>query len=142
VFHTPVVSPARLSGHALSDYDGEVHQFSAYRGRKVLLSFFCGCSLCSAAAREWQRQFTAERGLQMLAVSDFSPTIAATFRAKTGMGYPLLTDCFGSVAERYESTSCPRCWLINADGRVLYTSHVPWPKLDAISGRIREMIKQ
>jgi hypothetical protein len=36
---------------------------------------------------------------------------------------PTLFDPNYGVAEEYASTNCPRCWVIDEKGKVVYTSH-------------------
>jgi peroxiredoxin len=124
----------------LSDQNGNTHQLSRYRGRKVLLSFFCGCRLCEEVAREWQKQFGNSHGVQLLAVANFSPASATEFRSQTGTRFPLLLDAFGMVAKRYESSSCPRCWLIDQNGRVTFTNRGRTDRIDVLRREVRKLV--
>jgi peroxiredoxin len=118
---------------ALRSYDGNEHALFRYRGRKVIVNFFCGCRECQIMAREWQRQFDGVPGLQVLAIASFSPTTATEFRRHTGITFPLLFDSFGNVAQQYRSVICPRCWLVNEQGRVIYSSLGPPESLDDVA---------
>jgi peroxiredoxin len=118
------LQPPKVGGLApdfsLTDYRGKTYRLSDFRGKKVLLNFFCGCGACCTMAQEWEKQFSNLDGIQLLAIADLSPTAAADFRKDTGIKFPLLFDPFGKVAQRYQSVSCPRCWVVNEEGKVVY----------------------
>jgi len=118
----PLTVGSLASDFTLSDYNGRVYRLSDYRGKKVVVNFFCGCGLCRVMAREWGKQFADLSSIQLLAVANFSPATAVEFRNATGIKFPLLLDPFGKVAQRYQSTVCPRCWMVDEEGKVTYVS--------------------
>jgi peroxiredoxin len=103
-------------------------RLSSLRGRPVVLGFFCGCGFCQAAARRLGPE-AARRGATMLAIMEneqqLQPEHVARFRAVTGFRGPILADRGGAVTRRYRSLQCPRIWVVDARGRVRYTSPDP-----------------
>lgn len=107
---------------ALRDAEGRRWQLAQLRQRRVLLLFFCGCAPCwkmaTALAQEapsWQRVIT-------LVVSHLDPAHVEAFRHNTGLRAHYLADPFGDVGAAYGSESCPRCWVIDEQGRVRYAN--------------------
>ncbi|MCS6862567.1 MAG: peroxiredoxin family protein [Abditibacteriales bacterium] len=39
----------------LTDYKGKTYRLSDFRGKKVLLNFFCGCGACAELAATWEK---------------------------------------------------------------------------------------
>lgn len=106
----------------LADYSGGAYRLSTFRGRRVVLNFFCGCAECRELAPEWQRLHRTVPGAVVLGLSAFSPTRAEEFRAETGVSFPLLFDSGSDIAARYDALHCPRSFVVDGDGRLRYAS--------------------
>lgn len=124
----------------LDDYTGRAYQLSALRGKRTLLCFFCGCSLCRAMAAEWGRTFGADRGLRLLVVTDLGPVGAADLGQRAHARFTILFDPFGRVARRYQCTACPECWVIDERGRARYHSRGVPGTLAAVEQQIRRAL--
>jgi peroxiredoxin len=112
----PAFSLPRLDGQ------GEL-SLADLRGRVVLLNFWATwCKPCEdempAMQRLWQR--LAGPGFELVAVSvdDGSADVEA-FRARLGLGFPILLDPARDVAHAYQSFRYPESYLIDRDGRIL-----------------------
>jgi peroxiredoxin len=107
----------------LSDYNGRVYRLSGYRGRRVLLNFFCGCGACAQLASTWEKIHRQHSDVQVLGISTITPATIQDWCRSLDVTFPTLFDPNYSVAEVYASTNCPRCWVIDERGKVVYTSH-------------------
>ncbi len=106
----------------LTDYNGKTYRLSDFRGKKVLLNFFCGCGSCAELAVTWEKIHRQRSDVQVLGVSTINPEIIRDWRRSLDVTFPTLFDPNYSVAEEYESTNCPRCWVIDEKGKVVYIS--------------------
>jgi peroxiredoxin len=120
----------------LSDYDGKAYRLSEFHGRRVLLTFFCGCSKCRSLAPEWDRLHRASHRVAVLGIAGLGPAHADEFRQATHVTFPILFDSGYAVAARYRSSECPRCWVVDERGRVAWTNR-PEDSLSAITGGLR-----
>lgn len=120
------VKPPRVGDSApdfvASDYEGKEWQLKRLRGRRVLLTFFCGCEPCRKLARELAPLASRWRGVQILVVSYLDLTAVPAFQRDTNLSAPFLMDPFGDVGARYDSLTCPRCWVIDERGRIRYSN--------------------
>src|SRR5215210_3574763 len=61
----------------LKDVKGRPVSLHQYRGKRVLLNFFCGCSFCRGVAMSWGRMLSMEakqiKPTQTIAVASFKP---------------------------------------------------------------------
>ncbi|MHB8764447.1 MAG: TlpA family protein disulfide reductase [Deferrisomatales bacterium] len=129
----PVVSAAEAGpapgepapGFALGDLEGRVWTLERLRrGGPVLLDFgSVFCAACQEALRglEQTRQTFVPRGLAVAAVNVDGPKAAravATVTRSLGVGYPVLLDGDGAVAEAYGVEVIPFLVLVDAAGTV------------------------
>jgi peroxiredoxin len=120
---------------SLTDADGVKHSLSDYRGRPVALYFFCGCEWCHRTATIWGQMQHAGAlpastgGKQPVTLVVFSGDAAAAkqFATETAMDLNntvLLTDQEMHVTlDLYNAEPCPRVFVINPTGTVLYTNN-------------------
>jgi peroxiredoxin len=112
----------------LKDAKGHPVSLHQYRGKRVLLNFFCGCSFCQAVAVGWE-QMRKEKNLKpmaVVAVASYKPDHDLKFRQETGATFPILFDTEQrDIATKYDSRICPRVWVLDEQGRILYTSPSP-----------------
>jgi hypothetical protein len=57
----------------LSDYNDKTYCLSDFRGKKVLLNFFCGCGKCAELALTWEKIHRQRRDVQVLGISTINP---------------------------------------------------------------------
>jgi peroxiredoxin len=108
---------------ALPDSEGHILRLSTLRGRMVLLSFLCACSRCRDLAPEWQRVHQAFPEVAVPGIAALGPAHIQEFRRATRATFPMLFDAGYTVANRYGSLECPRSWLLDASGEVVWTAH-------------------
>lgn len=112
----------------LKDAKGRSYSLSQFRGKRVLLNFFCGCSFCSSVALAWGRLLKEENihPTVAVAVASFGTDYDRQFREETGWKGPVLYDTKErTVADQYDSRHCPRVWVLDEQGRILYTNRSP-----------------
>jgi peroxiredoxin Q/BCP len=91
----------------LPDQDGNIHNLSDYKGKKVLLYFYPkddtpGCTTEACNFRDGYNEF-AKMGLVILGVSKDSVKSHKKFAEKFSLQFPLLSDETGEVIEKYDS---------------------------------------
>jgi peroxiredoxin len=120
-------------GQAAPDFtlktaDGKAMSLSQFRGKRTLLNFFCGCSFCRGVALTWNRVLK-EKGIlptRVLVVASFKPDYDKQFRIESEYNGPILYDTEKrDVAQKYDSRICPRVWVLDEQGRILYTNPSP-----------------
>jgi thioredoxin-dependent peroxiredoxin len=126
---------------ALADGDGVIHRLADQRGHWVVLYFYPkddtpGCTTEACGFRDATAEFS-ERDAVVWGVSPQGAASKAAFRAKYGLGFPLLIDADHAVAGAYGSWVekqqngrtymgvARRTFLIDADGRIART----WEKV-------------
>lgn len=90
----------------LPDQNGELHSFSDYRGKKVILYFYPkdntpGCTRQACGFSELRPQFE-ERGAVILGVSRDSVASHKRFEEKQGLSFTLLSDPELEVIQAYD----------------------------------------
>jgi peroxiredoxin Q/BCP len=106
---------------ALPDEKGKQYRLAQFRGKPLVVSFYCGCSKCETIAKTltpWQKQ----KNVAMVGLVTFKPEYMNEFRQKTGVRYPLLLDPNKEVGARWDSMICPRVWVLDKNGRVVTTN--------------------
>lgn len=91
----------------LTDQNGDVHRFSDYQGRWLVMYFYPrddtpGCTTQACGFRDDVAHFRT-LGAQVLGVSVDSADSHARFAQKYGLPFPLLADESGEVARAYGS---------------------------------------
>lgn len=107
---------------ALPDLNGQTQTFSAQQGRTTALIFFCGCGRCHTAAKEIANQQRHGKLRSIVTVLALDRVRAREFQRKTGLVGTILCDPSDATAENYQSTFCPRLWVVSASGQIQYRS--------------------
>jgi peroxiredoxin len=107
----------------LTDDNGKTYRLSDFRGKKALLNFFCGCGSCAELAETWEKIHRQFPDTQVLGISTINPDVIRNWCRSLDVTFPTLFDPNYGAAEVYDSTNCPRCWVIDEEGKVDYTSH-------------------
>jgi hypothetical protein len=105
---------------------GDRVSLSALRhDRPVAVCFFCGCGPCSEVAEGLSRL----AGVHAVAVvsdgESFRGEALRRFRSFTGFRGPILFDRDRDATRRYRSFECPRVWLVDRAGRLVYVNENP-----------------
>jgi cytochrome c biogenesis protein CcmG/thiol:disulfide interchange protein DsbE len=113
----------------LRDSAGKPHALADYRGRPVVLFFFCGCVPCHACAELWAQAQGSESPVPVTVVvySGDGASVNA-FAHQTGLRpgpATLLTDPDDHVGALYHVSLCPRVFVLDAQGRIRYTNNAP-----------------
>jgi peroxiredoxin Q/BCP len=91
----------------LPDHRGETVRLSDYRGERVVVYFYPRANTpgCTVEANEFQdaRSEFERRGITVLGVSDDPVEDLAAFAEEQGLGFRLLSDEDGEVADEYDS---------------------------------------
>jgi thioredoxin-dependent peroxiredoxin len=122
-----------------SEKDGHKVSLSDFRGRRVVMTFYCGCSYCREVAKSWEKlQKEPLKGNPVfLGICHFAPDRLAPFIKDTGAKDLLYVEDPGKqVALRYGSPVCPRTWVVDENGKIAYRHeesmtamlHSPVPK--------------
>jgi peroxiredoxin len=131
----------------LKDAKGRSVSLHQFRGKRVLLNFYCGCSLCQSVAVRWQQMLKEKdlRPIAVLAIASYKPEHDQEFRKETGAKFPILFDTPNrDIATTYDSRICPRVWVLDEQGRILYTNPSPieappGPEMDY---RVRQLVSR
>jgi cytochrome c biogenesis protein CcmG/thiol:disulfide interchange protein DsbE len=113
---------ASATDFALLANDGKQYRLSDLRGRRIVLNFLCGCDRCSAVAPKWQEIYKMMPGVIVLGVSSLGKGFATGWSETEGVTFPILFDPDHSIAQAYNSINCPRSWVVDQYGRIVYVS--------------------
>lgn len=96
-----------------------------FSGPTLLVFFKTTCGTCDLAFPYINRLWTSYRdGWRLWAVAQDPPPRAGDYARRHGMEYPVLPDTPDySVSKPYDPPATPALFLIDADGRLAYTSH-------------------
>jgi peroxiredoxin len=129
--------------------DGRKVSLSDFRGQRVLVSFFCGCYLCRGIATEWEK--LAEEPLKyrpvLVGIHYFRPDRLKPFIEEAKADDLLyLYDPDKEVGRRWGSTTCPRTWIVDEQGRIAYRhelaeAEVPVPRTP-VPNQVRALLAQ
>lgn len=122
-----VDSNGPLPGALAPGWDSAPHvisgpEFAAVKNNAFGLVFFCGCGRCKEAAFVLAKAQKARTFPAMLFVVAMPPTQAKQFAQQTGIRGTLISDDNDRLAEIYDSTLCPRIWVVDKDGRIAFRS--------------------
>lgn len=112
----------------LKTADGKPISLHQYRGQRLLLNFFCGCSFCRGVAMSWNTLLKEKNvhPTRQLVVASFKPDYDKQFRIESGYNGRILYDTEKrDVAQKYDSRICPRVWVLDEQGKILYTNPSP-----------------
>jgi peroxiredoxin len=115
-----------------ADVEVKKRSLAEFRGRRVVLFFFCGCSWCAEVAKEWgllQRGGALEEkgGKAPITVvvyeGDAEPLRALAASAGLDPAQTaLLPDPERTVARTYHAEPCPRVFVLDSKGVIRYTN--------------------
>ena len=137
IFISAAAAPPAVGSHApafaLADVEGRTRALSGFKGRTVLLCFFCGCQACHDFARQWGRVQAAgriqtpedRRTAPAVTVIVYSGSAAELrrFARDTKLGSSktvLLPDPGGRATRLYGALPCPRLCVIDSRSIVRY----------------------
>ena len=106
----------------LPDLSGRMVSLSSFRGKPVVLGFFCGCYRCREAATKIGKLQRQGNLSNLVAVVGLDVDGARDFQRSTCLQGEVLIDPSDSVSERYASDFCPRFWLTTRSGTIEYRS--------------------
>ena len=124
----PPPDPIRVGqaapGFTLPRLDGGAPvRLADLRGKVVFLNFWATwCKPCEQEMPAMQRLYESLAGtdFEMLAVSvDEERAPVEAFRARLGLGFPILHDPAKKVSQAYQTYRYPETYLIDRDGRIL-----------------------
>ncbi len=136
----------------LPDVDGKKRPLSEFRGRRVALFFFCGCSWCADIGKEWaslqrggalaENGTTQQNGpegrvskqaaakdapVTLVVYSELSAESSRTLASYCGLDLAqtvLLPDPAMEVTQGiYKADPCPRVFIVDAAGNLRYTNN-------------------
>ncbi len=99
-----------------------------FRGRPVLISFYCGCYLCRGVAKELEKLEKAplKHRPVVLGLASFSQDRLVPFIHDTGAKHTLyLHDEGKHVGRQWGSTVCPRVWVVDESGKIAFRHEEP-----------------
>jgi len=103
--------------------EGPEVSLSDYKGRRVLLTFFCGCSVCRGVALEWAKLDKAPLKGNPVILGIWHPDAdrVAPFVKETGAkNIVYLHDPDRKTGVAWGSIKCPRTWVLNESGKIAY----------------------
>lgn len=105
----------------LPDAHGKSFSLVQFRGKPLVVNFYCGCSKCQEVAKlmsGWQKK----NKVPMVGLVTFKPDFFKEFRQKTGVEFPLLLDEGKEIGKKWASEICPRIWVLDGRGRAVFTN--------------------
>jgi peroxiredoxin len=130
----------------LPDLNGKQHSLSEFKGRRVTLFFFCGCSWCAEVAKEWARlqrmgvlldQEKPSKPTEKKAVPPPPKTVIIYFEMDAESARDLFTTAGLDPAQttalldepqdvtirQYDADPCPRAFVVDDKGILRYTNN-------------------
>jgi peroxiredoxin len=96
---------------------------SDFKGRRVLLTFFCGCSVCRGVAQQWAKLDKAPLKGNPIVLGIWHPDAdrVASFVKDTGAKNIIyLHDPDRKAGVAWGSIKCPRTWVVDESGKIAY----------------------
>jgi peroxiredoxin len=118
---------------------------SFFQKPPAVLAFFCGCKPCAEVAQRLARAPELAHARVYAIVTDrtsFQGAALARFRKRTGFRAPILWDKGGAVAAVYRASHCPRVWVADREGTLVYTNEngeTPEAAVAAVTAAVRKM---
>ncbi len=114
----------------LPDHEGKPHRLSEMRGKKFLLTFFCGCGDCTKFTQDLARTYRANKKKipPSIAVmtAKWEPSATPAWRRIAGATDPnwtfLVSADGGKVVDEWHGTPCPKAYLINEKWKISWMS--------------------
>jgi peroxiredoxin len=104
---------------------GQSVSLCTLRGAPVVLNFFCGCAWCDAVAETWAKRPLPE-GMHLVVVwndtDNATPEGLRKFRERTGFKGRILVDPDHLVTLLYDSSECPKVWVLDAAGTIRHVN--------------------
>jgi peroxiredoxin len=95
-------------------------------GRPVLLIFSCGCNKCKRLGKMIADASSMLTEAMPIVIAmnpwGYAESRARQYRRETGFRWPILVDNGIQTSVTYNSTECPRVWLIDREGIIRYCS--------------------
>lgn len=121
-------SPPRVGRLApdftLDSIDGISRSLREMRGRAVVMTFLCGCPPCRRWVETAATLSERSQGVVLIGITVMDGDSARRIAGEWRIRFPVLLDRDHMVSQLWDSTSCPRCWVIDPRGRVAYVSSV------------------
>jgi hypothetical protein len=122
----PVVGGQALD-FGLPDIKGKVHRLSEFKGRPVILTFFCGCPTCKDMATQLaraRRETPHPPPVLSVFTSHWSPGGTPAFANQSG-GTDFTYVHSGpdsTVVDSYQGTPCPKVYVLDKVLKIRYIS--------------------
>lgn len=122
---------------ALADVNEKQRSLSEFRGRRVALFFFCGCSWCEDVAREWaalqrggalaekEKGKGAPAPATLIVYSELDAPVARELSSLYGLDPAQsvsLPDPAMAATKVYRADPCPRVFVLDGKGVLRYTN--------------------
>jgi peroxiredoxin len=125
---------------------GEHLALSDLRGRPAIVIFNCGCRLCYDFNNAFKEVAPRMKDAQPVGIMmnhySYAPGQVRNFRETTGFQGPLLMDNKSATTLTYNSTDCPRAWLIDRDGVIRYVNKDNKVPADVIARELLEAYRK
>lgn len=95
-----------------------------FKGKVVLIDFWATwCGPCRQIMPTVQKLYTqhADRGLEIMAITEETRDIVAPFKKKSGTTYPVYLDPFGSANRAFKITALPTTVVVDREGNIAAT---------------------
>ena len=122
------VPPAFTLKAITNGKDGREVKLSDFKGRRVLITFFCGCSVCRGVALEWAKLDKAPLKGNPVILGIWHPDAdrVAPFVKDTGAKNIIyLHDPDRKTGVTWGSMMCPRTWVVDERGKIAYRHEEP-----------------
>ena len=134
IMNAPAAPPLQLT-----DIDGEQHDLSAYRGRKVLINFWT--TWCPPCVKEIPSLGRLQRNIDREELVVLSVDVGETkeqvagFLDKIPADFPVMLDSAGSTVKSWKIRAFPTTYLVDAQGRLRYGYYggLEWDEPDVVA---------